>query len=467
MKEAMNLSSTLDALHGEVMTRGWVLFQPFRFGKDDTAHVDVLLALADFPQGARVLDVGCGIGECARLMKLARPDLDFVLVNFSEAQLHDCPTEFEQHMANAHALPFDDESFDAVMFNAALGNMDMMVALAEASRVLRADGVLFLNEVRRVAGDNDAMERILQFSAYNAHALLAFAESIGLHGEEVGRYLVYFEYLRQQWQDDAQYGEAFAGAEPGLVRLVKQAATPIAAKHGALFGRHEQVALQLSGGKDSLTLLHAMKPWWDRLTVYWTNPGNPFPETVVLMEAIRASVPNFKEVTGRQREIVAADGWPSDVVPVRWTTAGQFVFGEQPFKVQGRLDCCWRSLMEPMHQAMFDDGITCILRGKRLEEADKSPSRSGDVIDGIELVYPLWNWAGSQVVDYMEAHDIPLPASYLHAGHSLDCMDCTAWNGEGISRYLKAAHPEQFTEYVRRIGLIKSAIVSELDQFEV
>lgn len=233
--------------------------------------------------------------------------------------------------------------------------------------------------------------------------------------------------------------------------------------YDSLFGRHQRIALQVSGGQDSLALLHLLLPWKEHFCVYWLNPGNPFPEMVAMMDEIRAAVPRFKEVAGRQPEVIALDGWPSDVVPIKWTRAGQYALGERPFMVQGRLDCCWRSLMVPMHEAMIADGITCVIRGKRSEEADKSPSRDGDVIDGIEFVYPLWDWSADDVISYLAEHSIPRPTSYRYASHSLDCMDCTAWWGEGMGEFLAAEYPEQHAEYARRIGLIKSAVAEEMN----
>lgn len=229
-----------------------------------------------------------------------------------------------------------------------------------------------------------------------------------------------------------------------------------------VFSRHERVALQVSGGQDSLALLSLMEPYWNLLTVYWLNPGNPLPETVWMMQALREKITHFKEVPGQQISVIRLDGWPSDVVPIRWTRAGQFALGEKPFTVQGRLDCCWRSLMLPLHEAMMDDGITCIIRGKRSDEADRSPSRDGDVIDGIEFIYPLWDWTAADVQGYLEGAGIPRPKSYQYASHSLDCMDCTAWWGEGMDRFLAAEYPEHHAEHVRRIGLIKSAIAEEM-----
>lgn len=235
----------------------------------------------------------------------------------------------------------------------------------------------------------------------------------------------------------------------------------------SFFDRHQKIALQFSGGKDSLAILHLLKPYWDRVTVYWTNPGNPFPETTDLMSRVRAMVPHFKEVRGLQPEIIALDGWPSDVVPVPHTSDGHYTLGEKPFRIQGRLNCCIRSLMIPMHQAMLDDGVTCIVRGRREDEADKSPARPGAIIDGIEFVFPLWDWSAEDVLAYLESVGEPIPAFYKHGKASFDCMDCTAWWGEGLSHYLRAEHPIQFKEYERRIGLIKQAIADQLGQCEV
>jgi phosphoadenosine phosphosulfate reductase len=363
-------------------------------------------------------------------------------------------------------LPFSDSTFDAVMFHAALGNMDAMVALAEASRVLKPGGVLFLNELCRVAGDNAEMERLLSFRAYPTDQLRAFAMAIGFERFDEVLPVDEREYLREQMDAD-DYRRAFAGVVPVLWRAVKGPETPMAARFGAIFARHERIALQVSGGKDSLAVLEGLRPWWDRLCVYWLNPGDPFPETVALMAEIRAVVPHFVEVVGRQAAVIAADGWPSDVVPQHHTSDGNFVFGETPFKVQTRLNCCIRALMLPMHERMVSDGVTCVIRGKRAEEKDRTGTRTGSIAEGIEFIYPVWDWSDGDVRRYLDRAGIALPATYKYAGHSLDCMSCTAWWGEGLSRFLEAKYPDRHREYVRRITLIKQAVATQMADCEV
>src|SRR5579884_3700201 len=66
------------------------IFQFFRFGQTDLLHVGRLLHWAEFPAKAKVIDMGCGTGEVARIMKGLRKDLSFCLVNLSEFQLKFC-----------------------------------------------------------------------------------------------------------------------------------------------------------------------------------------------------------------------------------------------------------------------------------------------------------------------------------------------------------------------------------------
>jgi phosphoadenosine phosphosulfate reductase len=245
-------------------------------------------------------------------------------------------------------------------------------------------------------------------------------------------------------------------------RFTRRNTLPVAARVARTIARHERIALQVSGGKDSLALLYMLRPWWDRLCVYWVNPGDAYPEMIERMAAIRAEVPNFREVAGRQPERIAAAGWPSDVVPHLHTALGNLVFGATPFKVQSRLDCCWNALMLPLHQAIVADGVTLAIRGKRADEADQTGLQSGYVDEnGIELLFPIMDWSASEVFGYLADEGIEVPPFYAHANSSLDCMSCTAWLEHNNGAYLQANYPERYTEHTRRLGLIRDAITEQ------
>src|SRR6478735_3012109 len=119
-----------------VLDMGVRIFNGALFGADEREHVAVLLAVLNPPEGALVLDAGCGVGEMARLMHEARPDLDFLLVNASEVQLEHCPTQFYRLRADFHDLPVPDASADVVVFSYAICQSgDWPRVLREAHRI--------------------------------------------------------------------------------------------------------------------------------------------------------------------------------------------------------------------------------------------------------------------------------------------------------------------------------------------
>lgn len=104
----------------------------------------------------------------------------------------------------------------------------------------------------------------------------------------------------------------------------------------ATLARHDRIALQLSGGRDSIACLYLMRPWLDRITVYWLNTGAAFPETLAVIEQMRAWVPHFVEIDGDQPGHVARHGIPSDLVPSSHTPIGLLATGKRAGAIQDR-----------------------------------------------------------------------------------------------------------------------------------
>ena len=101
-----------------------------------------------FPDGGRVLDVGCGTGVLTRMLA-ARPEIDEVigvdpatsLLERARALAGDDPVTFLE--GDARSLPVEDESFDVVVFDSTLSHVPgVEQALAETFRVLRTPGWL-------------------------------------------------------------------------------------------------------------------------------------------------------------------------------------------------------------------------------------------------------------------------------------------------------------------------------------
>jgi SAM-dependent methyltransferase len=86
------------------------------------------------PQGATVLDVGCGDGKIAALIRELRPDVEIQGIDVLVRENTAVPiTEFD-----GSRIPFPDKTFDVVMFVDVLHHTDdPVVLLREAARAAK------------------------------------------------------------------------------------------------------------------------------------------------------------------------------------------------------------------------------------------------------------------------------------------------------------------------------------------
>lgn len=228
--------------------------------------------------------------------------------------------------------------------------------------------------------------------------------------------------------------------------------------------RHERIALQFSGGKDSLACLYLMREHLDRITVYWLNTGAAFPETVQTVERVRELAPNFVEIDGGQPAVVREFGIPSDIVPASATPMGVSATGGE-LLIQDRYSCCLRTMMMPLHERMVADGVTLIIRGQRSDDAQKAPIRSGHVENGVEYLFPIEDWTARQVMDFLREQNAPIPRFYEVLDEAPDCMTCSAWWEKGASKYLKRYHYHEFIVVQERLDAISRAMAKHISDF--
>ena len=141
----------------------------------------VILAnwFAEFaPPGARILDVGCGDGAIASLIATARSDVSIEGVDV----LVRAKTRVPVTWYDGVHIPFDDDSFDLVMFSDVLHHVDDPGALQiEARRIARRHVLIKDHRVEGIA----------------AAARLRFMDQIG--NARFGVSLPYNYWCEAQW----------------------------------------------------------------------------------------------------------------------------------------------------------------------------------------------------------------------------------------------------------------------------
>ena len=224
-------------------------------------------------------------------------------------------------------------------------------------------------------------------------------------------------------------------------------------------------ALQFSGGKDSLACLYLLRPVWQHIYVVWVNSGAAYPETVEQMAQIRALVPHFIEVNADQPSQIAREGFPSDLVPISFTRFGQDTRPQNDTRIQPWVTCCRDNLWIPLHKTMLDLGITTIIRGQKTTDYRTAPLKSGSVIDGIEYLFPIEDWTDQDVMDYLIAEGVTVPAYYEWSDTSLDCTTCTAYLDERRHELwnMQFVHPEIWKEVEPRLRAIAAAVETEYE----
>ena len=216
------------------------------------------------------------------------------------------------------------------------------------------------------------------------------------------------------------------------------------------------IALELSGGKDSVACLYLLRDRLDEITVYWLNTGDAYPETVDVINECRKIIPHFVEVRSDVLAWQTENGVPSAIVPA----TGQHVhlpLHEGEIRTVDHYTCCACNIMLPLHDKVVVDGNTTIIRGQRNSEYHKSPVRDGDVVDGIKFEFPIQDWSEGKVFDYLARMGAPIHDAYIVGEHGVDCLHCTGW-WEKDNPMLRGRYPMAQTRVDTARGIVRRMV---------
>jgi phosphoadenosine phosphosulfate reductase len=224
----------------------------------------------------------------------------------------------------------------------------------------------------------------------------------------------------------------------------------------------KNVALHFSGGKDSLALLYAFKPFLEKITVYHLNTGDMPPETYAIIEQVKEWIPHFKVIKSDSKAWRAENGMPTDLLPTRSEFLG-VLYGMSDTRMVSRFQCCSTNVMAPMHRQMIEDGVDCVIRGTKLCDTGKVPFEGQSPY--YHVLLPLKDWTHEMVFEYLRNKGAPWNPIYENFGVTgLECMTCTAWWDDGKAKFFAARHPEQLTEYRVNLQTIRKELLRSLQE---
>lgn len=222
--------------------------------------------------------------------------------------------------------------------------------------------------------------------------------------------------------------------------------------------RHTHIALSFSGGKDSLACVYLLRDQLERVTIYHMDTGDLLPEMRAIVEHVKTFAPNFVHLRGDVLGWIDAHGLPTDLMPHSAHPIGQAMAEGRP--LVARYDCCWINLMGPIYQRIHADGNTLLIRGTKQVDMARLPARTGDLTDGMELLYPIEGWSNAEVFAYLRSVGAPIARVYDHVTNSPECARCSAWWGEGRNAYLRRYHPALWLDYMARLR----SVIDEIEQ---
>ncbi len=153
-------------------------------------HVKLILDFFGDLRGRKVLDVGCGKGRFARIVKERNPEAEVWGLDISEEMLRYVPEGIATRAGSMTELPFGDAAFDAAYATESLEHaVEIDKAVAEMCRVVKPGGrIVVIDKNAEHTGRLETPEWEKWFTRRELEKLL------GRHCREVSsRFISYWE----------------------------------------------------------------------------------------------------------------------------------------------------------------------------------------------------------------------------------------------------------------------------------
>lgn len=223
-----------------------------------------------------------------------------------------------------------------------------------------------------------------------------------------------------------------------------------------VFTHHQKVVCWYSGGKDSTTLMHLMRPWSKQVTVLSVIMDNAFP-------GVQKQVETTCEMWGFSdlqilappisfEQYVANYGWPSQLIHTSMDGPLLDPFYDGGPRLASWWHCSVLRVIWPLMQASQECQADAVLTAARKSDAP-AHGRIGPVIEAHDIGIAGWTrydvlhpWSTKQLWAYIDTHQLPLPPLYASKRYATwefsDCLNCPL-NSQQVS-WLKEHEPRVF-----------------------